>query len=235
MAQAHYFHTATLLPDGRVLVAAGLKSPLRGATLNSAELYDPTTGTWTLAAPLAEARYGHAASLLSDGEVLVAGGWTIGGPALGSVELYNPVTNSWSNTGSLNFPRYYHTAVTLLEGSVLVAGGFNNGSNQLPGEIYDPTSGTWMIVGKATFSPAFLTSTLLFDGRVLLAAGTTFSFTTAKAQVYDPLSNKWNITRLITAREEHTATLLQNGKLLIAGGFDRINNSLASAELGSAQ
>ena len=106
-------HTATLLANGKVLVAGG------GDNLATAELYDPATGTWTFTGSLNAGRGAHTAALLSDGKVLVAGG----GDNLATAELYDPATGTWTFTGSLNAGRYLHTSTLLTNGRVLIAGG----------------------------------------------------------------------------------------------------------------
>ncbi len=121
---ARYLHTATLLPNGMVLVAGGLDSNLNA--LDSAELYDPASGTWTLTGSLNTARVAHTATLLPNGMVLVAGGFDTSLNALDSAELYDPASGTWTVTGSLNTARYYHTATLLSNGMVLVAGGLDN-------------------------------------------------------------------------------------------------------------
>ena len=106
-----YGHTATLLPNGKVLVAGGA---------NSSELYDPSTGTWTQTGNLNFTRSGHTATLLPNGKVLVAGGAGV------QSELYDPSTGTWAQTGNLNFDRFINTATLLPDGKVLVAGGAVN-------------------------------------------------------------------------------------------------------------
>jgi hypothetical protein len=118
LGTAREVHTATLLPNGKVLVAAGYN----GSYLASAELYDPASGTWSATGSLATARYLHTATLLPNGKVLVAGGDN--GVSLASAELYDPESGSWTATGSLVTPRDSHTATLLAEGKVLMAGGF---------------------------------------------------------------------------------------------------------------
>jgi hypothetical protein len=124
-------HTATLLPNGKVLVAAGV-----APYLSSAELYDPASGSWSTTGSLSTARSGHTATLLSNGEVLVAGGYYNGTP-LSSTELYDPASGSWSATGSLNTARDDHTATLLPNDKVLIAGGANNSGASASAEFYD--------------------------------------------------------------------------------------------------
>ena len=118
---ARYLHTATLLPNGMVLVAGGLGSNLNA--LSSAELYDPASGTWTVTGSLNTSRVAHTATLLPNGMVLVAGGFDTNLNAIPSAELYDPASGTWTVTGSLTRARYYHTATLLPNGMVVVAGG----------------------------------------------------------------------------------------------------------------
>ena len=113
-------HTATLLPDGRVLVASGQHLP---GILRSAELYNPSTAHWNRTGKLYNPRYDHTATLLSNGTVLVAGGAQL---SFGIVacEFYDPASGTWTGTGNLNIGRFEHTATLLADGKVLLAGGF---------------------------------------------------------------------------------------------------------------
>jgi N-acetylneuraminic acid mutarotase len=218
-----YGLTATLLANGKVLVAGGYNT----GYLNSAELYDPATGTWSFTGSLNTPRYLHTATLLANGKVLVVGGYN--GGFLNSAELYDPATGTWIVTGSLNTPRYVPTATLLANGKVLVVGGDNSGSSA---ELYDPATGTWSITGSLKTPRGLHTATLLPNGKVLVAAGFTgiYIYTgdcpcidpvTNNAEIYDPATGTWSVTgNLKTPRGLHTATLLPNGKVLAAGGTD---------------
>jgi len=129
LATARYFHTATLLPNGKVLVAGGDGN---GPSQESAELYDPASGTWTATGSLGAARNGHIATLLPNGKVLVAGGFNGDSDSsiLVSAELYDPASGTWSATGSLVFARGAHTATLLPNGRVLIAAGVGPGGVQ---------------------------------------------------------------------------------------------------------
>ena len=143
---ARLFHTTTLLPSGKVLVAGGLSS-LSGAPLSTCELYDPATGTWTTTGPLSVSRAFHAAILLTNGTVLVSGGVSSSDIPLTSAEIYNPSTGTWTPTNSMVTARSTHTMTLLEDGRVLAtAGGVTNS------EIYSPSSGTWALTGNILFS-----------------------------------------------------------------------------------
>jgi hypothetical protein len=242
MGSARDSHTATLLPNGKVLIAGGYGP--QGTALASAELYDPASGTWTPTGPMGSARDFHTATLLGDGDVLVAGG--AGGPNLGtqsgdgfwkSAEVYHPATGSWTATGEMDGYRLGSAATLLSDGRVLVAGGGTFGGRVpfVSAELYDPTSGSWTATGSTQTLREFSTATLLPDGHVLLAGGGLDSGLQARyAEVYDPSIGTWSSTgTMIIGRADPTATLLPNGTVLVTGGRDQAvsGSALSSAEL----
>jgi N-acetylneuraminic acid mutarotase len=211
-----------LLPNGKVLVAGGYNT--NSGALSSAELFNPATGTWTNTGSMTNARVGHTAILLSNGKVLVAGG--------GGAELYDPATETWTVTGAMTTNRARHTATLLPNGRVLVAGGLNVSTYLTSSELYDPVMGIWSATGSMTNERAYHKATLLPSGKVLVMGGIGISTRPglnilASAEIYDPDTGKWILAGAMTTnRAYHTATLLPNGRVLVAGGVNMgvINN-----------
>ncbi|MBI1922332.1 MAG: chitobiase/beta-hexosaminidase C-terminal domain-containing protein [Geobacter sp.] len=226
------YHSATLLNNGKVLVVGGKggSSYYGSYPLASAELYDPSTNSWSSAGSLGAARYLHTATLLPNGRVLVAGGFS-GSNSLGSAELYDPATNSWSSAGSLATPRCIHTATLLQNGKVLVAGGANGAATVLiSAEFYDYADNSWSSAGELSIFRKLHTAALLPSGKVLLAGGETDSSYIYFAELYDPVTRSSSMAGMLASpRDYHTATLLSDGKVLLAGGYSA--EELSSTEL----
>jgi N-acetylneuraminic acid mutarotase len=227
--QATSGYTTTLLKSGKVLFAGGLTNGGYDnlAPVNTAEIYDPVAGTWNSAAFMSTALAYHTATLLSAGTVLVAGGEAadrLG--ATTSAAIYDPVANTWTSVASLNISRYNHLAIPLPNGNVVVAYGatyylYNYGVAHGSAETYNPAANTWTPSGM-TVPLDYFSATPLASGQVLFAgggSGETDGIVTNLVQTFNPATNTWSIVApLNTARENHTATLLQNGKLLVVGG-----------------
>lgn len=232
-------HTATRLDDGRVLVTGGVNANVCTFD-NTAELYDPATGTWSFTGSLAAARYYATATPLPDGTVLVAGGGNRCGAVFSSAEIYDPATGTWSPTGSMTTPREFHDAVPLVDGRVLVVGG-DGPCCTFPAlssaEIYDPATGTWTPTGSMATTRAHPILTLLADGRVMAFGGASGSGCCGHfpngpdVEIFDPATETWSPTgSLSVARSGGSSTLLSNGMVLAAGGNDG-SAFHASAEL----
>ena len=220
-------HTATLLPDGKVLVAGGNNT----TTLNTAEIYDPATETWSYTGPMITGRYYHTATLLANGKVLIMAGYNAFN--LKSAELYDPGTATWSATGSMAIPREQHASNLLPDGRVLVTGGWRPGVTAMNGvEIYNPDSGTWSTAASMSSTRYSHSATLLPNGHVLVVGGNgAGGVRRDTTELFDPITNNWiGSGSLTTARAFHTATLLPNGKVLVVGGSDG-TNFLTSAEI----
>jgi N-acetylneuraminic acid mutarotase len=224
-------HTATLLPNGKILVVGGVGSGKFGTVQSSVELYDPSANTWTAVAPVPIARSNHAASLLPNGKVLVAGGF--GSSVLSDCELYDPSSNVWSEVGSLVTARYRFSAALMPSGKVLATGG-TDGTNALASaEQFDPASNLWTSAGSIANARYDHTTTVLANGKTLIVAGEDDYNYLATAEVYDTqIGTSTATTSMAGRRESHSATLLPNGKVLVAGGIDDLDAGyLSSAEL----
>jgi hypothetical protein len=218
MNDARDGHTATLLNNGKVLVAGGIKRLGDGSnsTLGTCELYDPATEKWTATGSLSaeNSRAYHTATLLADGKVLITGGYVESTQSiLASSALYDPGTGQWTYPGILKEKRFQHTATLLPDGKVLVTGG--NG-NLASCELYDPATGQW--APTANLSNPYHsqhTATLLKNGKVLVVGGER----TLACELYDPTAGTWSLAAALTqAASQHTAVLLPSGNVLISGG-----------------
>jgi Kelch motif len=243
MTHGRSTHAATVLADGRVLVAGGYFNAL---PIVFADVYDPRTGAFAATGSMSVTRGFDTATRLSDGRVLFAGGdpakWNFRGPLIASAELYDPTTGTFSPIGSLTTARNLHTATLLLDGRVLITGGSDVFEHALASaEVYDPTTGTFSPTGSMHVARGFHTATLLLDGRVLITGGDDEGWGNghflASAEIYDPKTGTFKPTGSMAARRSgHTATLLADGRVLIAGGYNEVNDgntSLASAEIYS--
>jgi hypothetical protein len=174
MMNARSEHAATLLLDGGVLITGGLgyTATGRAGTLASAELYDPRTGAFSAAGLMTQDRAGHTATGLSDGRILIAGGFRGDSSASSSsAELYDPGVGAFSVTGSMAEPRSYQTATALQDGRVLVVGGYDGSRTLASAELYDPRSRTFELTVGMSYARDHQTATLLADGRILIAGG----------------------------------------------------------------
>jgi N-acetylneuraminic acid mutarotase len=226
--------TVTQLASGQLLLAGGT-SPVGENAATTAQLFNPATNTWKVAAAMNTARADHTATLLQNGKVLVTGGDLAPGyessgveypGVLSSVEIYDPTANTWTPAASLLTARTQHTATLLASGKVLVAGGADaNGNSVATAELYDPTSNTWTAAGNLITPRILHTATLLSSGEVLLAGGESLSGGAAivsgltATELYNPSTNSWSATAAMASGvERHTATLLNDGTVLVAGG-----------------
>lgn len=219
-----------VLDDGTVLVAGGAGAT--GAPLARAALYDPGAGTWATTGNLLTARRLHSVTLLADGKVLVVGGTGAGSaqfppPGLVAAEVYDPAAGTWSTTGNLHTGRWGHSATLLPDGSVLVAGGNAVRSSQsltalCTAERWDPASGDWIEVEPMTDARGGHTAVLLPNGKVLVAGGgvptgRTTDAALAFCELFDPDEETWAPTGSMTVpRARHQATLA--GTTVLATG-----------------
>jgi len=241
-------HTATLLTSGKVLLAGGYSGT---SALASVELYDPATGAFTATGDLTVGRYQHAAALLKNGSVLLAGGFV---PAhdsnnydgLDSAEIYDPTTGRFTGAGNIRGRMAAPTAIALPNGTALVLGaphGFEGWVSNGGLSLYDPVAGQFLRASTLwEVKRGMNTATLLPNGVVLVAGGHQdgpsgdLTRDLDEAELCDPTPCTCPACTCIPTvdmnvpRSSHTATLLQDGSVLMAGGV--INRSaLASAEL----
>ncbi|XXX77101.1 kelch repeat-containing protein [Sorangium sp. So ce134] len=225
MSADRSYHTATQLPGGQVLLVGGR---IRGVMpVGSAELYDPTSDSWSLAAPMSTERVFHSAALLENGQVLVAGGEGARDlTSAQSAELYDPAMNRWSTAAPMVTPHVHATATLLPDGKVLVASAHPYLSEE-SAELYDPALNTWALTARMNIPRYLHVATALQSGAVLVTGGYGWPGSLDdvetpldRAELYEPVSGTWTLTaRTLSPRIGHSATLLPDGKVLVAGGL----------------
>ncbi len=215
MSTVRWHHIAAKLADGRVLVAGGL--PGESAIL-TAEIYDPTAGTWTpTGTPMLYPHDWPIGATLCDGRVFVAGRNDANAR---EAELYDPAANAWIPAGKMKLTHIYGTATLLDDCRLLLTGGYNSNTQA---EVFYPDTKVFKSVGVMNSERFFHTTTKLADGRVLAAGGGVDAFGTwftyATVDIFDPKTGLWTkAAKMNQARRAHTATLLPDGRVLVAGG-----------------
>lgn len=223
MRVARAAHTATLLSDGRVLVAGGF---VEKGSPDGAEVFDPGPGRFYPLPPMLTTRHSHTATLLPDGRVLIAGGYGTGTTTLSAAEIFDPRTNAFTTTGSLAGARADHIAVPLANGRVLIAGGLGPDWTFLSSaELYDPATGRCTPTGAMTVPRESHAAVLLRDGRVFIVGGHRGRRSGirlyASAEIYDPSTGRFSPAgEMRIRRHKHDAVLLRDGRVLIHGGTD---------------
>lgn len=203
-------HTATVLPNGKVLLAGGWDSKTYPVPV--CELYDPSLGTFTSSASLPTTRVFHTATLLASGKVLVAGGQDAGT----STEIYDPATDAFSPGGPMNQNRQYASAVRLQSGDVLFMGGLDgSGAATNSAEIYDAKSGTFTLLDHGMAIQRFQSEAVLLPSGQVLVVGD------GQGEIYDPVTRTFALSSpMVQSRRAYpTLTLLPSGQVLVAGGF----------------
>jgi Galactose oxidase, central domain len=234
-----FSQTATLLPNGKVLIAGGMER--NGKWDASAELYDPRSGSFVATGSMSVSRACHTATLLPEGKVLIAGGSDGSGANLSTAELYDPATAKFHSTGNLTGPRCDAAAVLLKNGKVLLIGGDGAHEDEqvATAELYDPATGRFTATGSMNVPRSIHSAVLLEDGRVLVVGGTSAGHypqarIEASAEIYDPATGRFALTgSMSAARHKLAAVLLADGRVLVVGGSDNRDwrGKYASAEI----
>ena len=237
MHEARFAHSASLLPDGKVLVAGGnaVRSAQSNRALRTCEIFDPATGQWTQAAPLNDARFGHPAVVLNDHRVLVVGGVVAVGrgryTALGYCEIYDPTAAKWTPTGSLATPRKSHQAMLLADGTVLATGGdivglqnwTLNPYSLWSSEVFNVAAGTWSAGTDMPYGRSHHRAVRV-GAKALIIGGTddsSFDIGYQHFDTYDPAAKTWTTAATVEGRWAPAAVVLNDGRVLLAGGITR--------------
>lgn len=224
MAVARSRPVAVLLPSGKVLVCGGYGVAGASVSLDSAEIYDPVAGTWSSAGTMSKRRWGHTATLLYDGTVLVVGGAASAGDPLTDTQcadIYDPGANSWTPTGSLATGRYWHTATRLAGGDVVVTGGLDGVTSAYLAscERWNPVSHTWAATGSLNHAREFHASILLEDGQILIAGGLgTGAANVLPSETYDDVVEAWTDSGNLVAGNYRVGLIyLDSGRHMLVG------------------
>ncbi len=222
MSVGRYSHTASNLPDGRILISGGtLSTSNSGSMTNRAEIYDPATGVFSAAAPMNVARSSHTSAVLADGRIMVIGGTgqvNFANTTLSSTEIFDPATASWSMGPALTAARSGAKAVTLSDGKIVVISVTGNGTTST--EIYDPATGVFTPGAALTIPRNGFDVVRLADDRLFVVGGFQLAGGFAlPAEIRDPATGQWSVTApLIFGRSSLSATRLLDGRVLVAGG-----------------
>lgn len=213
-------HQATPLTPGLVLVSGGCSGTGCTPVERTAELLHTADGRSKMTQPMNEARVSHIATLLKDGKVLVAGGWT-GSNTTATAEVFDPSSGAFSPVAAMATPRMDATATSLLDGSILVAGGavaLNRATAQT--EVFDQAKGGFVASGLMHEPRAHHAAVRLTDGRVLVVGGLQERHRASfSAELYDPVTRTFAVTGAMRyARCKHSAALLQDGRVMVIGG-----------------
>jgi hypothetical protein len=231
MLDARTGHTATLLADGKVLIAGGDDGT---TSLSRSELYDPVSGEFAETGVMNIPRDNCTATRLANGKVLIAGGYQLLPDFSGSVqdtaEIYDPSTGSFSLTGSMNSARESHAATLLPDGRVLITGGDDSQTVFDTAELYDPTTGHFSQTGHMTTSRVGHLAAALGDGDVLVAGGINNRGASLKsAEVFVAKNGKFvKVAAMPHDRFMVGATVLTKSTILIAGGYTQCPSPAAS-------
>ncbi|WP_426105393.1 pre-peptidase C-terminal domain-containing protein [Massilia sp. TSP1-1-2] len=221
MSVGRFSHTASPLPDGRILISGGtLSTSNAGSMTNRAEIYDPLTGAFTPTAPMNVARTAHASALLPDGRIIVIGGTgqvNFANVSLASTEIYDAASATWTMGPTLGVARSAAKAVTLSDGKIVV---ISSTGNTTSSEVYDPLTGAFMPGGSLAIPRNNFEAVALADNRILVVGGYLLAGGMAlNAELRDPVTGVWTVAApLAFGRYMASATKLLDGRVLVAGG-----------------
>lgn len=228
LSTARFRHTATLLMNGDLLVIGGTEgsnsNEQQWPGIATCEVYKSASRQWETVASMNTGRFGHTATLLPNGNILVIGGYNTYNDYLSSVELYNPSLNIWTTVASLTSARVFHTATLLSTGEVLVVGGRNANGTIGTAEKYDYRTNLWSSAGTIPQARFHHTTSLLHNGDVLIAGGVSLSgsglLPVETTAIYNPSVNTWILTdSLYTSKAASQSTLLPDNTILVTGGY----------------
>ncbi len=230
MNQSRGFTPGVLLANGKVFVAGGSwYNNTQWSARATAELFDPTTNTWSYTGTMATSRRNHFMVRLSDGRVLIGGGLSANNSALTSAEIYDPTTETFTPTSNAPSGRYDATAALLPNGQVIVFGGYGNNSTLRSALVYDVSSDSWSTLGSEMNSPrSQAVAVTLSDGRIIVAGGWNGGYGVSTMEIFDPSTNTFQAAAALPSfwhgRGSMTAHLLNNGKVAFFGGQDGLGN-----------
>jgi len=236
MHTPRYNHTATLLGNGMILVAGGTSNG--ELSLDSCEIFDPDTGTWSITGDLSRSRMRHGASSLPSGSVLISGGYMgVAGAhpsllehfsassarSLASCEIFDPSQGDFRNTSPMSVGRFWHASVALPDGRVMAIGGLNVSDGALSScEVFDPQSGSWKTAASMNTPRARFSTTVLDDGRILVSGGHDGMDKSPMkgCELYEPEQNRWiAASDMIRPRGYSAAVRMEDGRVMVSGGF----------------
>ncbi len=230
MASARYNFRATKLSDGRILASGGQLDSNPGPYAKC-EIYDPNLNSWSATGDMGQARYGHACTRLNNGTILACGGNTFGPALTVSSEIFNVSTGTWSPAANMNLERTHHQALLLQDGRVFVHGGelAASGSLELICEFYKPSTNQWNLTGSLNTPKVHHTAKVLPTGDVI-AIGT------GSIELFSVLNGTWSILPNInaTVRQDHTATVLTDGRILVAAGYGTYGSQSSTCNIFDA-
>ncbi len=236
MNEARRSHAATLLHDGRVLVTGGGSgvATTSSPAIQSAEIFDPATGMFTVIGNMVTARSAHSATLLADNTVLITGGSAGIGTRYPTktAEIFNPADNSFKALAPMNFSHLAQNPGLLRDGRLVQPSSYYNDTHTAAGglitaesEIYDAGTRLFTPIEPMFKQRIDIGAIGLLDGSLLVAGGVTTSpnfpsIFQSSSEIYDPMTGHWKLSGIMSSgRDEFSGLLLDDGRAMISGGF----------------